>query len=75
MAAKKRRGSTSAKKREAMSKFGARVQPNEQKAAFDHAVGMLGAAKFPIEGKHPIKPGPVEKKTPVSAVTRKAKGA
>lgn len=54
MPGKKRRGTT-AKKREAMSKFGARVQPNDQKPPFDHAVGMLGAAKFPIEGKHDLK--------------------
>jgi hypothetical protein len=55
MAGKRKRGNTSVKKREAMSKFGTRVEPNDQKPGFDHGVGMLGAAKFPIKGAHPLK--------------------
>jgi hypothetical protein len=54
-AGKRKRGGSTAKKREAMSKFGARVEPNDEKPGFDHGVGMLGAAKFPIEGKHDLK--------------------
>ena len=52
---RKKRGGTSVKKREAMSKFGARVEPNDQKPAFEHGAGMLGAAKLPIKGAHPLK--------------------
>ena len=72
-AGKRKRGGTSSKKREAMSKFGARVEPNDQKPAFDHAVGMVGAAKFPIEGKHPIKHGPGRRKRRRSTVVKREK--
>ena len=55
-AGKRERGGTSSKKREAMSKFGARVQPNDQKAPFEHARRHAdGPAKLLIEGKHNIK--------------------
>lgn len=55
MAGKKRgKGSSTAKKREAMSKFGTRVEGNYA-AVGSHDVGMDGPAKLIIEGKHALK--------------------
>lgn len=74
MAGKRKRGNTSAKKREAMSKFGARVESNDQKPALTHGVGMGKAAKLPIEGAHPLKMVKGAK-TAKKVVKRRAKGA
>lgn len=54
-ASKKKKPGMGAIKREAMSKHGSRTEPNLQKHAGSHGIGMGKAAKLPIKGAHPLK--------------------